>query len=165
MKVSSKSSAQRLLIATVAAVVSWTGFTLNLGPGRNAVSQAATVLPKVSFIGLSPNNNIVQFGLRGTGKKTKISNISGNLIGLDYRPANGKLYGVTDTNKIYIINPALGTAKLVKTLSTNFSGGFQSGLDFNPQLDRLRINSLRQNFSVNVDDGTATAQTPLAYAA
>lgn len=126
-------------------------------------------MTRVSFIGLGPNNVLVPFNSnpRGSSKPIRVKGIDGNLQGIDFRPANGQLYGVTDTDKIYTINPNTGTAKLVRSLSTSFDGGFQSGADFNPALDRLRlVGSNDQNFSVNVDvDPSVTVQTTLAYIA
>jgi hypothetical protein len=119
-----------------------------------------------TIIGLTANNSLVRFGYdsRRPNKPIPVTGTDGNLQAIDFRPANGLLYGVTDKNKVYVIDPDTGYATAEQTLSTNFSGGFQSGLDFNPQLDRLRlVGSNDQNFSINVDDGTATAQTTLAY--
>jgi Domain of unknown function (DUF4394) len=121
----------------------------------------------VSLIGLAPGNVLVRFGPGGSesSRPIQVRGVDGNLQGIDVRPANGLLYGVSDTDKIYTINLSNGAATQVGTLTTSFDGGFQSGFDFNPQLDRLRINSLRQNFSVNVDNGATAAQTALAYIA
>jgi Domain of unknown function (DUF4394) len=139
-------------------------------PQAAPASQPASTTPNssaVTFFGLSPGNMLVRFGQANPsrGRSIPVKGIDGTLQGIDYRPANGLLYGVSDTDKIYTINPNTGAATQVGTLSTSFDGGYQSGFDFNPQLDRLRINSLRQNFSVNVDNGTAAAQTALAYIA
>jgi hypothetical protein len=130
-------------------------------------SPQTTESTAVTFFGLSPGNLLVWFGQNnsGRGQSIPVRGIDGNLQGIDFRPADGRLYGVSDTDKIYTINPNTGAATQVGTLSTSFDGGYQSGFDFNPQLDRLRINSLRQNFSVNVDNGAAAAQTALAYIA
>jgi hypothetical protein len=162
----SELSSQKIskLAISIASIIS---LSTSLDLGNTALAQtpsSKTSLLGLGFVGLAPNNTIVRFGLRGASKPIKAKGLRGTLIGLDYRPANGKLYGVTDRNNLYIINPSNGQSQFVRTLTTPFSGGFQSGLDFNPQLDRLRVNSLRQNFSVNADDGTATAQTALAYA-
>lgn len=145
-------------------------------PPSPAMSQAAPAAPAsqtiqpgntVSLIGLAPGNTLVRFspGSSESGRPIQVRGVDGNLQGIDVRPANGLLYGVSDTDKIYTINLSTGAATQVGTLSTSFDGGYQSGFDFNPQLDRLRINSLRQNFSVNVDNGATAAQTALAYIA
>lgn len=115
-----------------------------------------------TIIGLTPNNTLVSFGSKNN--PIRVTGIDGNLQGIDFRPANGLLYGVTDTNKIYTINPETGVATFVSNLSTSFNGGFQSGVDFNPVADRLRIvGSNNQNFRVNVDTGEVTVDGTLAY--
>ena len=86
------------------------------------------------------------------------------MLGIDYRPANGLLYGLTDTNNIYTLNTDTGVASFMSTLSTPFSGGFQSGFDFEPQAINLRVvGSNDQNFSINVDTGATIANPPLAF--
>ena len=122
---------------------------------------------EISFIGLTGNNTIVPYdsNSRKFKKPIEVTGIDGNLQGIDFRPANGRLYGVTDTDKIYTINPDSGAATFVSTLSTSFNGGFQSGFDFNPVVDRLRIvGSNDQNLRTNVDTGAVTVDTALAYA-
>jgi hypothetical protein len=119
----------------------------------------------LSFIGLTPNNTLVNISSRGT-KSVQVTGIDGNLQGIDFRPADGQLYGVTDTDNVYVINPRNGRAKLVSKLSSSFNGGFQSGFDFNPVPDRLRIvGSNDQNFRTNVDNGQVNVDKPVAYAA
>jgi Domain of unknown function (DUF4394) len=125
-------------------------------------------LNRLSFIGLAPNNTLVRFENRrlNIGKPIRVKGVDGNLVGIDFRPANGQLYGVTDTDTIYIIDPNTGAASKPVTLSSSVNKGQKSGLDFNPQRDLLRFNgSDDQNFSIDVDAGTATRQTNLAYIA
>lgn len=127
-------------------------------------SQVDATTPRVpKIIGLTPDNTLVTFGVRS--RPVKVTGIDGNLQGIDFRPANGQLYGVTDTDKVYIIDPNSGVARLVSTLSASFDGGFQSGFDFNPVPDRLRIDgSNDQNFRTNVDNGQVNVDKPLNYA-
>lgn len=120
------------------------------------------------IIGLNANNTLVSFGYNSSSenKPIRVTGIDGNLQGIDFRPANGRLYGVTDTDKIYTIDLKSGAATFVSTLSVSFNGGFQSGFDFNPVVDRLRIvGSNDQNLRANVDTGAVVADTALAYAA
>lgn len=120
------------------------------------------------IIGLTSNNSLVSFEQKSgkPNKPVRVKGIDGNLLGIDFRPADGLLYGVTDTDKIYTINPNSGAATFVSTLSISFNGGFQSGVDFNPVADRLRITgSNDQNYRVNVDTGEVIADGELAYVA
>ena len=89
----------------------------------------------------------------GDARTRKPSGVSGQLIGLDRRPANGLLYGLT------------AAANLVSTLTVPFNGGNRSGLDFNPRTDRLRlVGHDGQNLRVNVDNGATAVDRSLAYA-
>lgn len=122
-----------------------------------------------NLTGLTPTNTLINFDSDNPSLTTSVGVTglgNGNLLGIDYRPANGLLYGLTDTNNIYTLNPGTGAASFVSTLSTPFSGGFQSGFDFNPVVDRLRVvGSDDQNFRINVDTGETIVDTPLAFAA
>jgi len=86
------------------------------------------------------------------------------LIGLDARPADGRLYAVAVTNDVYRIDPASGAAELISTLTVPFDGDVHSGVDFNPQADRLRlVSDAGQNLRVNVMLGATAVDRPLAY--
>lgn len=131
------------------------------------------------LLGLTDNNALVSFDAASPDQTTtiQVNGVDGKLIGIDVRPANGVLYGVTDSNKIYTINPDSGQATLVSNISPiPFNAGQQSGVDFNPVPDRLRLNgSNDQNLRVNVDNGMVADGNPnvpgvqpdgmLAYAA
>jgi hypothetical protein len=145
----------------------------NAPPTPEEINQ---MMSTVTIWGLTANNQLVRFG--SLGRPLPVTGLDGNLVSIDFRPtaqdpARRLLYGLTDTNKLYTIDPSTGKATLFSALSTGFNDGFQSGADFNPQVDRLRLvgSSGRNNFSVNVDpDGNGiaavTVQTvPLAYAA
>ena len=89
----------------------------------------------------------------------------GSLVGIDLRPADRQLYGLSTTNEIYRIDAKTGAAKLLASLTVPFDGGAHSGIDFNPQADRLRLlSSEGQNLRVNVEIGAAALDRPLAYA-
>ena len=131
-----------------------------------------TATPAFRIIGLTPNNVLVRFG-SDTPTRVRVTGIGNDTLQcIDFRPANGKLYGLTDTDKIYTINPSNGKATFVSKLSLSFDGGFQSGCDFNPVVDRLRlVGSNDQNFRVNVETGEVAEfapgirpDRPLAYA-
>ncbi|NJP10260.1 MAG: DUF4394 domain-containing protein [Leptolyngbyaceae cyanobacterium RU_5_1] len=118
------------------------------------------------LIGLTSNNMLVSFNSDRPMKarQIKVSGVEGTLIGIDFRPANRMLYGVTDSSKIYTINPMTGMATMVSALNTPFTGGVNAGVDFNPVADRLRlVGSNGQNFRINVETGAVTVDGALAY--
>ncbi|MEP0880608.1 DUF4394 domain-containing protein [Trichocoleus sp. ST-U3] len=145
----------------IAALTVATMFDL-LGVAKPA--EAATM----KLIGLNDDNSLVFFNrkLSKISSTVKIAGVDGTVLGIDFRPADGLLYGVTDKNGIYTIDTTTGAATFVKTLSTAFTGGFESGFDFNPVPDRLRlVGSNDQNLRINVDSGAVITDGTLAYAA
>ena len=104
----------------------------------------------------------------------RVETEGGNLIGIDFRPADGKLYGLTDLGQLYTIpvsQTGVGQATRVSTMNPRFTGGFEMLVDFNPVANALRVaGSNDQNLAVvNGTDGsnlsTTVAQTKFAYAA
>jgi putative cell wall-binding protein len=90
------------------------------------------------------------------------------LVAIDVRPYTGVVYGLGSDGQLYSLNPANGTAvKLGATLAP--TGGAiddVAGFDFNPTVDRLRINFANgTNLRVNPDTGGIAAEDgDLAFA-
>jgi hypothetical protein len=88
------------------------------------------------------------------------------LIGIDTRPANGQLYGVGSTSRLYVVDPATGAASPIGTAPfTTALSGNRFGVDFNPTVDRLRIVSdTGQNLRIDPTTGAvAGVDTNLSY--
>lgn len=124
----------------------------------SAVNLVVSTNPAAAFqlTGLTANNQLLLFDSATPRATTnvQVTGVDGILLGIDHRPFNNLLYGLTNTNNIYTINPFTGAATFVSTLSTPFTGGFTSGVDFNPVPDRLRVVGANgQNFRINVDTG------------
>ena len=83
-----------------------------------------------------------------------------SLLGIDYRPLTGELYGLGSAGALYIIDSSTGTASLVGAgFETPLNGG-SFGFDFNPMIDRIRIVSDgNQNLVANPDTGAANVAT------
>jgi len=91
--------------------------------------------------------------------------VAGRLIGIDRRPADGAVYGLTDGNDLYRLDPESGRATRVSALTVPFDGDARSGMDFNPQADRLRLVSRDgQNLRVHVALGAAAVDGALRWA-
>lgn len=93
------------------------------------------------------------------------------LQGIDFRPANGRLYALGDNSKIYGIDlgsgavTELASLKLADNTPVMLSGTY-FGVDFNPVADRLRVVSDNgQNLRINVTDGVTTVDQPLKIGA
>lgn len=86
------------------------------------------------------------------------------ILGLDYRPRTGQLYGLGSDSRVYIVNPSSGVASFAFSLSSSIDGmpvklsGQSFGFDFNPQVDRLRIiSNTGQNLRVVPDNANDVA--------
>jgi hypothetical protein len=83
-----------------------------------------------------------------------------DVVGIDFRPANGQLYALARTSAftdpaLYTINAATAAATLVGRLTgaTELRVG-NAGFDFDPVTDRIRIIAGRRNVRVNPADAT-----------
>ncbi len=81
------------------------------------------------------------------------------ILGIDFRPATGELYGVGSTSRLYIINLASGAARVVGSAPfTPAINGTSVGFDFNPTVDRIRlVTNAGQNLRLNPETGTVAA--------
>ena len=143
----------------------------------NTGVAAGVTLPRVNIYALTSDNAI--YVLRpGAGQYARLGRVNvpdgGNLIGMDFRPADNKLYGLTDLGTLYTIDVSLarfGQVAQVSKMSPRFTGGFGNVMDFNPVANALRVTGTNdQNLAVvNGADGsnlsTTVVQTKFAYAA
>lgn len=122
-------------------------------------------------IGLSNDNRLVGFDPKAPNTLTSNVAITGlqpgeQVLGIDVRPANGRLYALTNAARLYTVDPGTGTATLSSslladpadtTLPYNGLGGTVFSVDFNPAADRLRVLSdSGQNLRINVETGATT---------
>jgi hypothetical protein len=97
------------------------------------------------------------------------------LLGIDFRPADGLLYAVGSTARLYTIDVATGAATHVAALAADAAdatdpfttlNGASFAVDFNPVADRLRVVSdARQNLRINVATGAVTTDGTLDFVA
>lgn len=119
------------------------------------------------FFALTDDNTLISFDVSSPGETESIAvtGVDGALLGIDTRPANGLIYGLTTANSIYTIDPDSGEATFVSTLDMPFDGGTISGFDFNPAADRLRlVGDNDQDFRINVETGEVIVDGTLAFA-
>jgi outer membrane protein assembly factor BamB len=82
---------------------------------------------------------------------------AGMVLGIDVRPADGTLYGVTSDGHLVTIDPRTGQATMRFKLSQPWPPAAATIFDFNPAADRLRLmNSEGVSLRINVDDGMVT---------
>ncbi len=83
---------------------------------------------------------------------------SEKVLGIDFRPKTGQLYALGSNSRVYIVDPNSGIATFAFSFSTSTGtqvllSGTSFGVDFNPQVDRLRIiSNTGQNLRVVPDN-------------
>lgn len=86
------------------------------------------------------------------------------IMSIDFRPATGQLYGVSNKSRLFVINPNTAEAHPLTTnpFSPGLTGGIV-GIDFNPTFDRLRlISSDGQDFWLNPETGLVVAKNTIS---
>ncbi len=79
------------------------------------------------------------------------------LLGIDVRPADGMLYGVSKDGNVVTIDPKSGQTTMKSKLTETVKAGVAVTVDFNPVADRLRVmGSDGASHRINVDDGKVT---------
>jgi hypothetical protein len=109
------------------------------------------------------NNQLIMIDSTTPGTANATVNLSGlqtgeTLVGIDFRPATGQLYGVGSSSRIYTIDAATGAVTQVGAAGQFTLAGSQFGVDFNPVPDRLRVvSNTGQNLRLNPITGGLAA--------
>lgn len=149
------------MIRTTRSLVALSALCLGMGFARTAQAQLAYAIANRS--------TLISFDLATPGTVTTVGALSGAvafLDDIDFRPANGLLYGyLQSSNTLVTVNTLTGATTFLNNPSVglNLTGG---GIDFNPAADRLRlVDSSDRNLRLNVDTGVTTTDTDLNYPA
>ncbi len=128
------------------------------------LALAGTAASATTLVGLTSANEIARFDSASAGSATR-SAITGlaageRLVGIDTRPGNGLIYGVSTANKLYTVNELTGATSFVAMLSANvINPALGYGIDFNPVADASGATSLRlvssagNNYAINANTG------------
>ncbi|MFY0409587.1 DUF4394 domain-containing protein [Solicola sp. PLA-1-18] len=123
--------------------------------------------PAVRVVGLTTSNGLTSIDT-GKGKASRTKAIKGiasseDVVGIDYRPANNKLYGLVQRSngalRVVKISPATGRTYASHTLIAASGRAVTStasslGTDFDPVSGLMRVVDVnRNNVRVNVDTG------------
>lgn len=134
-----------------------------------ALAVMAVGAQAVTLVGITSQNQITLIDTANIAGATTamITGLAAGdrFVGIDLRPKDNKIYGVTLSNKIYTVDQSTGATSFVVALGSaviNPSLGY--GIDFNPVADfgtgaSLRlISSAGSNFAVNVATGVVGNQ-------
>ncbi len=115
------------------------------------------------------NNNLISFDSELPGTIRSLVSITGiasgqTLIGTDFRPNTGELFGLgynsaTGAARLYTIDLQTGVATAVGTSDVNLELGTGAiGFDFNPTVDRIRVEGTNgNNYRLNPVTGDIAA--------
>ncbi|MCC2955601.1 DUF4394 domain-containing protein [Massilia sp. IC2-477] len=160
-----------LLASTLAFVLAGCGGDDDPVASVPVTTPPPTAVTAGDLVVLTTGNRLVSFNRDTPGTARTSAAVTGlqageSLVGIDYRPADGQLYGVGSSGRIYTLNPETGAASLKATLSADAAdttapytalGGSEFGVDFNPVADRLRVvSNTGQSLRINVDTGATT---------
>ncbi len=137
-----------------------------------ALFASTTSILAEPIFGVNSSNQLISFDSTSPETVINRSTITGLqtgelILGMDFRPANGSLYALGSTSRLYTINTSTGAATQVGSSAfTPVLSGTDFGFDFNPVPDRIRVVSdTNQNIRLHPDTGAvAGTDTDLAFA-
>jgi hypothetical protein len=140
-----------------------------LGANTNATLEIVSTQDLPVYL-LTVSNRLLRFSTSPGLIQSNVS-ITGlqpneSILGIDFRPANGRLYGLGSSNRLYLLDPDSGVATLVGSPNLFTLSGTTFGFDFNPVSDRIRVvSNIGQDLRLVPDTATFFTDTALAYAA
>ncbi len=139
--------------------------TLILATAFTALSLTGAQAQSVAALSGDNTISIIDAAAKKVTRTMKISGASGSILGIDVRPADGKLYALASDGTVYTVDTTTGAATMKSKLETTLKAGVKATVDFNPVADRLRvIGSDGTNLRANVDDGKVITDGTLKYA-
>nr|WP_310587280.1 DUF4394 domain-containing protein [Fibrella aquatilis] len=137
--------------------------TLNACQDHRMVPDPQT-LPDATVYAINDANQLIRLSIRNTSAPQATMGITGlqageQVLSIDFRPATGQLYGVTNQSRLVVLNTATGAARAIGTAPfTPAISGAVVGIDFNPTVDRLRlVTNTGQDLRLNPETGTVAA--------
>ena len=138
-----------------------------------SLALAAAGAQAITLVGLTSANQLARIATTDIGGAitTAITGLAAGdrLVGIDLRPGDSKIYGISLSNKIYTVNEMTGAASQVAMLANPvIQPNLGYGIDFNPLADfngaaSLRlISSAGGNYAVNANTGAVTTATAIA---
>lgn len=130
---------------------------------------AAPVAGAETFAAVDSQNRLYRFddARPGDWKRTTLTGLgSDRLIGIDVRPADRKLYGLSNLKRLYRINLATSKATPVGTVPDELIyAGSNFGFDFDPVADNVRaVTNSGQNLRFDVSTGNVLIDQTLKFA-
>lgn len=130
-----------------------------------AFAMTTGVAAAAPALGLTGDKTLVMFDTEKPAV-TRTMDVTGvdSLVGIDFRPGNKTVIGVTPDHRIVSINLDTGAATDVAKMDMMLTvTDAPVVVDFNPMADRLRFMTGTTNHRVHPDTGAVTVDGVLAY--
>jgi hypothetical protein len=118
-------------------------------------------------VALSTNNQLLAFDSSSPGTIQTRGAITGlqtgeSILGIDFRPSTGQLYGLGSSNRLYVISTSTGAATPVGTGTFAVPlSGTAFGFNFDPAADQIRvISNTGQNLRLDPTTGAEIDSDP-----
>src|SRR5262249_46734491 len=150
-----------------------TGAATLVGPigGRGLVRDIAYAVRPETVYAVTAGGKLIRFNPGVPGAISSSLAISGlgsgeSVVGIDFRPATGLLFALSNASRIYTINTRTGVATPVGGQLATALSGTNFGFDFNPTVDRIRlVSDGGQNLRLNpANAAVAGVDGTLAFA-
>jgi hypothetical protein len=129
-----------------------------------SVSFAEAAKAADALIGLVDGTSIVTIDPATRAVTSTVKLDSDELVGIDIRPSDNKLYGLTDEGALVTIDVKTGKTTQVSKVPDDIDEDDVTVVDFNPAADRLRVlDSGNNSYRINVMDGKTTIDGKLAF--
>ncbi|MBM3345955.1 MAG: DUF4394 domain-containing protein [Betaproteobacteria bacterium] len=143
------------------------GLLALLVAGCAAIVPEAPLSPDTIFA-ITRTNVLIRFNAGRPGQVDSSQAVSGlaageKLLGIDFRPANGRLYAAGSSGRLYTLDTGTGAATALAT--GNFTALVRSealGFDINPVSDRVHItDGSGSNFRLHPETGSLVDGNPM----
>ncbi|MVM33121.1 DUF4394 domain-containing protein [Spirosoma sp. HMF4905] len=123
-------------------------------------------LPDATIYAINDANQLLRLNVQNSSVPLSMLVITGvnfqmgeRMVSIDFRPATGQLYGVSNMSRLFVINPTTAEARpLTTTPFTPAISGSVVGIDFNPTVDRIRlVTNTGQDLRLNPETGLVVA--------
>ncbi|WP_231464164.1 MULTISPECIES: DUF4394 domain-containing protein [unclassified Pedobacter] len=150
-------------IFAILCVVSLSAMFSSCKKDRN-FNDPLTPGPDLNFYALTADSKLLLINANTPSTVTSQVSITGlqtgeTILGIDFRPSTGQLYGIGSSSRLYVIDQKTGVARSIS--AAPFSpvlSGTSVAFDFNPTVDRIRlVTSTGQNLRLNPETGTVAA--------
>ncbi len=131
------------------------------------LALAAVPAAAADMVALDKSNRLISFSdtKPAVTQSRLIKGASAPIVGIDVRPSNGKLYGLSADGGIFQLDAATGQATLVSKINVAASKDV-TVVDFNPVADRMRVvTASGRSLRINVDTGETVEDGKLNFGA